>query len=370
MASSSSSASSSAAAVVLCIWLCSFSSSSRCHGAPTVVPALYVLGDSLTDVGNNNHLHLSLIKADFPHNGVDYAGREATGRFSNGKNSADFIAEKLGLPPSPPYLSLSHASNSVGTFLSGVNFASGGAGVLNSTHRDKCLSMNKQIDYYASVYGSIVQQLGSYKAQAHLSNSIFALSIGSNDILGYVRSSSSNKLKHTPQTFIDSLASSLQQQLRRIYNLGARKYVFIGGGPIGCCPALRHDNRTRECNVEANHLSVEYNKRASSLLQQMSIELSDMSYSFFDTYNALLEFINNPDTYGFVEVKSACCGLGKLKARVACIPISSYCSNRRNHIFWDMYHPTEATYEKLTITAFDGSVPYVYPINIKQLVAM
>ena len=59
-----------------------------------LVPALYVLlGDSLVDVGNNNHLELSLAKADFPHNGIDYPGKKATGRFSNGYNFADFMGK-------------------------------------------------------------------------------------------------------------------------------------------------------------------------------------------------------------------------------------------------------------------------------------
>lgn len=55
-----------------------------------MVPAMYVFGDSLADAGNNNHL-ATLLRADFPHNGIDYPGRKATGRFSNGKNSADFL---------------------------------------------------------------------------------------------------------------------------------------------------------------------------------------------------------------------------------------------------------------------------------------
>jgi hypothetical protein len=58
--------------------------------AASVVPAVYVFGDSLADVGNNNYL-LTVLKADFSHNGMDYPGGKATGRFSNGKNSADFI---------------------------------------------------------------------------------------------------------------------------------------------------------------------------------------------------------------------------------------------------------------------------------------
>ncbi|CAL9080587.1 unnamed protein product [Musa acuminata var. zebrina] len=351
-------------AVLLCYWY------GRCCQGEAAVSAVYVFGDSLADVGNNNHLELSLLKADFPHNGVDFPGHKATGRFSNGKNSADFLAESLGLPTSPPYLDITSSSNNTDEFLGGVNFASGGGGVLDSTNKDQCISFNKQIDYYSSVYAALVQQLGSAQAQAHLSTSIFAFVIGSNDILNYVKSGSANKLKNPPQQFVDSLISSLRGQLKRMYNLGARKFVFIGTGPIGCCPAQRHQNKTKECSVEANYLSVQYNKGASSLLQEMSAELSDMSYSFFDTNTALLESINNPDAHGFVEVKAACCGLGDLNAKIACLPISSYCSNRKDHIFWDFYHPTEATAGMLTSTAFDGSVPYVYPMNIRQLVAI
>lgn len=57
------------------------------------VPAVYVFGDSLVDVGNNNHLPVSIAKANFPHNGVDFPTKEPTGRFSNGKNAADFLGE-------------------------------------------------------------------------------------------------------------------------------------------------------------------------------------------------------------------------------------------------------------------------------------
>lgn len=54
-------------------------------------PAVYVLGASMVDVGNNNYLPRSVAKADYPHNGIDYPGRKPTGRFSNGMNFADFF---------------------------------------------------------------------------------------------------------------------------------------------------------------------------------------------------------------------------------------------------------------------------------------
>uniref|UniRef100_A0A0E0KFT8 GDSL esterase/lipase n=1 Tax=Oryza punctata TaxID=4537 RepID=A0A0E0KFT8_ORYPU len=61
------------------------------------VKALYVLGDSQADVGNNNYLPQSVLKANFPHNGVDYPGGKATGRFSNGYNFVDLLGENCDL---------------------------------------------------------------------------------------------------------------------------------------------------------------------------------------------------------------------------------------------------------------------------------
>lgn len=91
-----SSAQKSVVADISCIFLCVvvLLHLISCSRAQTV-PALYVFGDSLVDVGNNNYLPLSIVKADFPYNGIDYPGKKTTGRFSNGKNAADFIGNIL-----------------------------------------------------------------------------------------------------------------------------------------------------------------------------------------------------------------------------------------------------------------------------------
>lgn len=59
------------------------------------VPAVYVFGDSLVDVGNNNYLTLSIVKANHRHYGIDFLNHKPTGRFSNGKNAADFIGKVI-----------------------------------------------------------------------------------------------------------------------------------------------------------------------------------------------------------------------------------------------------------------------------------
>lgn len=339
-----------------------------------MVPAVFVFGDSLVDVGNNNHLKISIAKANFPHNGVDFPGKKATGRFSNGKNAADFLAEKLGLPTSPPYLSINSKANKINAdFLHGVSFASGGAGIFDGSDERyrQSIPLTKQVDYYTTVHEWLVRQLGVTGAKTHLAKSIFAFVIGSNDLFDYFGSSGSDRRKqYTPQQYVDLMVSSLKAQLKRTYDLGGRKYAVIGVGPIGCCPARRKENKTGECNDEANYWSRKYNDGLKSMLVGLTSEFKDLSYSYSDTYKVLQNVIQNPATYGFTEVKAACCGLGNLKAEVPCLPIADYCSNRKDHVFWDLYHPTEAVASLVVDNIFDGSKQYTLPINVRQLVSV
>ncbi|KAG7957645.1 hypothetical protein I3843_11G186300 [Carya illinoinensis] len=338
-----------------------------------MVPAVFVLGDSLVDVGNNNYLPLSLAKADFPHNGVDFPTHKPTGRFTNGKNAADFLAEKVGLPTSPPYLSLVSNSSKINnaSFLTGVSFASGGAGIFDGTDERlrQSIPLTKQVDYLLTVCEKLKQQRGSTSAQNLLSKSLFVVVIGSNDIFGY-SGSSDLRSKNTPQQYVDLMALKLKEQLKRIYNGGARKFVITGIGAIGCCPSERNKNKTEECNEETNRLSVKYNEGLTSMLQKWKSELKGISYSYLDTYSILQNFVQKPQAYGFVDVKAACCGLGNLNAKFGCLPISTYCSNRKEHLFWDLYHPTEAAHRLIADNLFDGPSQFTFPLNVRHLVAV
>jgi hypothetical protein len=58
------------------------------------LPAIYVLGDSTLDVGNNNYLRgLDVPRANKPYYGVDFPGSTPTGRFNNGYNIADYVGK-------------------------------------------------------------------------------------------------------------------------------------------------------------------------------------------------------------------------------------------------------------------------------------
>ncbi|CAH8270501.1 unnamed protein product [Arabidopsis lyrata] len=94
-------------------------------------PAMFVFGDSLVDNGNNNHLN-SLARSNYLPYGIDFAGNQPTGRFSNGKTIVDFMGELLGLPEIPAFMDTVDGGVDI---LQGVNYASAAGGILEETGR-------------------------------------------------------------------------------------------------------------------------------------------------------------------------------------------------------------------------------------------
>ncbi|KAL8468332.1 hypothetical protein ACS0TY_031531 [Phlomoides rotata] len=143
------------------------------------VPCLFFFGDSLVDNGNNNVLK-TILKANYRPNGIDYPGGVPTGRFSNGRNLADFLAQLLGFStPIPPF-----ATANGSDVLRGVNYASGGGGILDGTgiQLGKVLSFNEQLQNHRTTIKHISSLLGNQTAtESHL-NECF---LGSRKIVVY-----------------------------------------------------------------------------------------------------------------------------------------------------------------------------------------
>ncbi|CAA7025845.1 unnamed protein product [Microthlaspi erraticum] len=345
-------------------------------GNLTSVPGLYVFGDSLVDVGNNNHLLISIARANYARNGVDFPGKKATGRFCNGKNAADFLAEKFGLPLLPPYLSLRDIvtrKRKKNAPVPGVNFASGGAGIFNSTDgkHKQAIPLSQQVNDWLSIQEEIYQLGGPSGAQIHLSKSLFIVVIGSNDLFDFVGSSKLKK-NNDPQQYTLAMAVKLKEQLKRIHNSGARKFLILGVAQIGCTPGKRNKKSIlHECSEEANMMASLYNEALTKMLQQLKQEIGNtMSYTYFDLFKAIQDIINNPTSYGFADVTSACCGNGKLNGQHPCLPLAKLCPDRSKYLFWDMFgHPTEAAAWTVVDLMLAPNSQYSSPLTLTQLVS-
>ncbi|XP_073041060.1 GDSL esterase/lipase 7-like [Primulina eburnea] len=390
-----------------------------------LAPALYVFGDSLFDSGNNNLLP-TLAKANYPPYGMDFE-RGATGRFTNGKTVADFIAEFLGLPFPPPYVSLLDGSigqcgfsiptienggkclnlaDKIGLLnirgeleLRGLNFASGSCGILPQTGDDlgKCLSLNDQIDLFERTVKRDLPKY--YKTQEELSNylskSLFVITIGSNDYLDSFAAQDNTESSNTlinprsitksvidnvspkeydsttsPQSFAEILIHQLSLQLRRLYKLGARKVVMFELGPLGCIPyIIRRYEHSGACVEKLNQMAIIFNLQLASMLQNLTSTLKSSSFILGLGHQFGYDAILNPSKkYGLKDTSNPCC-IALLNGTAACIPGLPACPDPDQHFFWDGYHLTESMYRALSSLCFNDT-SICMPKNIQQLVQL
>ncbi|XP_057469674.1 GDSL esterase/lipase At4g28780-like [Actinidia eriantha] len=335
------------------------------------VPAIFIFGDSTADVGTNTYLNDTLAKADQPFNGIDYPYSRATGRFSNGYNAADLIARLMDSDyerSPPPFLSL---LENMATFkrnlLKGVNFASGGSGILDDTGNKtfhRVISLGEQIQQFSTVRPNITDIVGADKADSLISKSVYLLSVGSNDMFDYQLYNSSNM---SPDTFITTLLQAYNNHFKDLYNLGARKFGIVSVPPIGCCPFERLLNGTGGCFVVMNELAQTFYQSIQPLLQQFSLDFQGVKYSLGNAYFMTMNIIDNPLASGFEDIQTACCGNGTLNAQDQCSPSSKLCPNRDDYLFWDRFHPTQAAAQLAALTLYAGAQEFVTPMNFSQL---
>jgi hypothetical protein len=180
--------------------------------------ASFIFGDSLVDAGNNNYIP-TLSRANMTPNGIDFAatGGTPTGRFTNGRTIADIIGEMLGQADySPPFLA---PNTSGGAILNGVNYASGGGGILNATGKVfvNRIGMDLQVDYFNITRQQLDALLGRDKAREFLrKKAIFSITVGSNDLLNnYLMPvlSTGTRIRESPDAFLDDLIFHLRDQL-------------------------------------------------------------------------------------------------------------------------------------------------------------
>lgn len=329
-------------------------------GAPLAVsgqfkpfPAYFIFGDSLVDAGNNNYITTIAKASNLPF-GIDFP-QGPTGRFCNGKTVTDVLSEILSLPFPPPYLAPTTRGSAL---LQGVNYASAAGGIVRATGYNFIgrVDLDTQITWFANNIKELEEQLGESGTQDLLRRSFFSITIGANDYVNnYLLKGSPTPLKYNPDEFQDLLLTNFARQLTQIYNLGARNVSVSSIGPIGCIPSqLARRSVNGECSQFVNNFALNFNAGLKVVISQLNSQLPNSNFVYAESYDPVFAFRSNPEQYGFKFGAQACCGAGRFKGQVLCLPIIKACPDRPNHVFWDAFHPTESTNILLGRLLFDN----------------
>ncbi|KAL2494646.1 GDSL esterase/lipase [Forsythia ovata] len=333
------------------------------------VPCYFIFGDSLVDNGNNNNIQ-SLARANYLPYGVDFPDGP-TGRFSNGKTTVDVIAELLGFDDYiPPY-----AAASGQDILRGVNYASAAAGIRSETGQQLGgrIDFTGQVNNYKTTVSQVVNILGDEDSAAnYLSKCIYSVGMGSNDYLNnyFMPIYYSTGRQFSPEQYADILIQQYTEQLRTMYNYGARKFVLNGVGQIGCSPNELAQNSAdgSTCIQRINVANQIFNNKLKAIVDDFNNNSPDAKFIYINAYGIFQDLIDNPSSFGFRVTNAGCCGVGRNNGQITCLPFQTPCQNRNEYLFWDAFHPGEAANTIVGRRSYSAEKPSdAYPMDIRRL---
>lgn len=330
--------------------------------------AFFVFGDSLVDNGNNNYLATSA-RADAPPYGIDFPTHRPTGRFSNGLNIPDIISEQMGMQSPQPYLSPHLRGDEL---LNGANFASAGVGILNDTGIQflNIIRIGRQLDYFQQYQQRLSELIGEAQTQSLVNDALVLITLGGNDFVNnyYLVPFSARSRQFALPDYVSYLISEYRKVLTKLYDLGARKVLVTGTGPMGCVPAeLAQRSPTGECAVELQRAGALFNPQLASMVSSINSEIGSDVFISANAFDMHMDFVSNPRAYGFVTSKVACCGQGPYNGIGLCTVLSNLCPNRDIFAFWDPFHPSERANRIIVQQIFTGSSKYMHPMNLSTV---
>ncbi|KAF8395556.1 hypothetical protein HHK36_019504 [Tetracentron sinense] len=352
------------------------------------VSALFILGDSSVDCGDNTFFYpfirqnLSFYPCDGSQTRLLPNLLEFASDVSYNANSlGDTLllmgaAEKMGLPEIPSFY---NQNGTIEGLLSGLNFGSSPATIMNPGSMGH-QSLNQQLRQAFETIQMLQLQLGQDRAREVIKSSIFYLSFGKDDYIElFLPDFSSVRRKYGRQGFAHILVNQMIRVVKDLYNANVRKIICMGIGPLGCAPRTLWEsyNSTAaagggDCVDDINEHVIKYNTMLSRDLMDLNLELPDAQIIFCDLYKGMMEIISNPFRYGFQDVKSACCGLGRYGGMVGCLSKEMACEEASTHVWWDFYNPTQAVNSLLADFAWldQPLVDICLPISISKLASM
>ncbi|CAM0908260.1 unnamed protein product [Alopecurus aequalis] len=326
-----------------------------------MVTAVIVFGDSIMDPGNNNDLH-TVVKANHPPYGKDFAGHVATGRFSNGLIPTDFIAQGLNVKQLlPPYLGVEHTPEDL---LTGVSFASGATGFDPLTPVIVgVISLEQQLAYFDEYRSKLVGIVGEEATERIIDGALFVVCAGTDDIANTYYTTPLRSAEYDIPAYVDLLLVGVESFIRNVSARGAKRIGFVGLPPIGCVPSQRTlgGGPHRSCVSERNAAAQLYNTKVQELINELGKDkVGFPTLVYLDIYTVIQDMVDNGERYGFNVTTRGCCSTGTVEVAVLCdARFSPVCDDVSQHVFFDSYHPTQRAYKVIVDYIFDHYIQFL-----------
>lgn len=158
----------------------------------------------------------------------------------------------------------------------------------------------KELEYYKEYQKTLRAYLGRKKANHILRESLYLMSIGTNDFLENYYIFSGRSSQFTVRQYEDFLVGIAEEFVMELHSLGARKISVGGLPPMGCLPLERTTNifGGSECVERYNNVAVEFNFKLSNSVRKLNRELPGIRAVLSNPYPTVLQMIRKPSSFG------------------------------------------------------------------------
>ena len=243
--------------------------------------SLTFLGDSLTDTGNLFTVTQGLIPPEIADTGE---AAYFEGRFSDGPNWADFLAEELELSPATFELTLLDPTISTEE---GINFAVGGALSGEATE-----STSPSTGITATIPGVLEEQLPSLLDNFEIDpTGLYSVWVGSNDYYAF----------SPVEPVIENISSTIESLIQA----GAQNILAFNLQDQSLTPLGRFFFPS-DLSQLLQDLTLAHNQQLELALDDLRSEYSDVNIFSVDVASLFDEFRATPAAFGFQDIANAC----------------------------------------------------------------
>lgn len=287
-----------ACAMVACLAFLSLAA----HAALPTYSAIYVFGDSYSDVGN----------ASIATGGLYPGSLYSNGMFSNGPIWIEHVAGAMHLPMLPFLIP------------GGTDYAVGGAWVTQPASIDGFTvpDVPQQVALYLSAHGNKADPKALYIIQG-----------GGNDIIGNLSSGV------TPQALGFQIALGISESELLLRRAGAKNFLISNLFNVGLLPAAQ---LTPSTSAFATAASTAANQYITSLLA-LEMLLEGIRIQRLDVFSLFQAVQTDPAHFGFTNITTPCL-----------IDAPAICPDPDHTLFWDTFHPTEFGHSFIAVTVIDA----------------
>lgn len=299
---------------------------------------IYIFGDSLSDTGNI-HAYTKTAHKLIPKIPIIPDVPYYNGRFSNGRNWADYLATALGAD-----VDSKHNYRSM---------AFGGAWVetMKDSKQPFPPGLKLEISYY----------LNTSFLDKHKDKHLYVIWSGGNDY---------RKGRADTQTATDNVTNIIRKQITRLIKHHAKYFLIPNLPDLSETPFAYSSPMALQENL--HELTQAHNQKLSNMINELKTQHPDVKFYSLDIYSALNEIVANPQQYGITNATTACYDSDPIQipADVATamkkidIDIEKnldlqvayqvsqgqghMCDNPDEHLFFDDLHPTTRAAELIT----------------------